>query len=88
MTPFKKLTCAALAVTVLAGSVVGGSTQAEARSGSVAVGLIGGLALGAMAAQAAERPVYVERRHVRRAKLHYVGSRRCGCVVHHHYVAR
>ena len=90
MKTLKSITCLALAAVVATGSLVGTATQAEARGGgALAAGLIGGLALGAVAAHAAERPVYVvDRRPVRKAKLHYVGSRRCGCVVHHHYVAR
>jgi hypothetical protein len=77
MTILKKTICAVLAAATLGGSMVG-STTAEARGGAFAAGIIGGVALGAIASQAyAPTTVYVaERRYVRR--------HRCGCVVHYH----
>jgi len=78
MTILKKTICAVLAAATIGGSMVGSTTTAEARGGAFAAGIIGGVALGAMAAQAyAPTTVYVaERRYVRR--------HRCGCVVHYH----
>ncbi len=87
MTKFKTIACAALAALTMTGSLVGTSTQAQARGGAVAAGIIGGAVLGAMAAHAYERPVYVVERR-RPSRLVHVRSHRCGCVVHHHYVAR
>jgi hypothetical protein len=78
MTILKKTICAVLAAATLGGSMVGSTTTAEARGGAFAAGIIGGVALGAIGAQAyAPTTVYVaERRYVRR--------HRCGCVVHYH----
>jgi hypothetical protein len=75
---FRKSISAALAVATLGGSLVTGAAPAEARGGAITAGFIGGVALGAIAAQAYQPgPVYVvERRYVRR--------HRCGCVVHYH----
>ena len=75
---FRKTISAALAAAMLAGSLVATAAPAEARGGAFAAGLIGGVALGAIAAEAYRPgPVYVvERRVVRRT--------RCGCVVQYH----
>ena len=76
---FRKTISAALAAATLAGSLVATAAPAEARGGGAfAAGIIGGVALGALAAEAYRPgPVYVvERRVVRRT--------RCGCVVHYH----
>ena len=77
-TILRKTICAVLAAGTLGGSMVGSTTTAEARGGAFAAGIIGGVALGAIGAQAyAPTTVYVaERRYVRR--------HRCGCVVHYH----
>jgi hypothetical protein len=79
MTSFKKKTlCAALALATLGGSLGASTTSAEARGGAIAAGIIGGVALGAIAAQAYHpRTVYV-------AERRYVRKHRCGCVVHYH----
>ena len=75
---FRKTICATLAAVTLGGSLVGAAAPAEARGGAIAAGIVGGIALGAIAAEAYRpAPVYVvERRVVRRT--------RCGCVVHYH----
>ncbi|MET0605447.1 MAG: hypothetical protein ABWZ80_03250 [Beijerinckiaceae bacterium] len=68
---FSRTMTAALATAALAGAMMAtGSNEAEARwrrgyyggyGGAVAAGVVGGLALGAIAASAAQpRPVYVE----------------------------
>ena len=49
---FRKTISAALAATTLAGSLVATAAPAEARGGAFAAGLIGGVALGAIAADA------------------------------------
>lgn len=67
MTLFKKTLTAACATLALAGAMtIGQTNEAEARwrrgyaGGAIAAGVIGGLALGAIAASAAQpRPVYV-----------------------------
>jgi hypothetical protein len=70
--------CAALAVSTLGGSFAASTTSAEARGGAIAAGIIGGVALGAIAAQAYHpRTIYV-------AERRYVRKHRCGCVVHYH----
>jgi hypothetical protein len=92
MTRFKKTMTASLAALTLASAVLTSTAPAEARGGygygggALAAGMIGGLAFGAMAAQAAQpRTVYVvEPRRVR--KHHRAHRHDCGCVHHiHHY---
>ena len=67
---FRKTISAALAAATLAGSLVATAAPAEARGGAFAAGLIGGVALGAIAVDAYRPgPVYVvERRVVRRTR--------------------
>jgi hypothetical protein len=78
MTTFRKTICYALAAVTMGGSLAGSAAPAEARGGAFAAGVIGGLAIGAIAAQAAEpRTVYVGSRY-------YVRKHRCGCMVHYH----
>ena len=78
MTTFRKTICCALAAVAVGGPLVGSAAPAEARGGAFAAGVIGGLAIGAIAAQAAEpRTVYVGSRY-------YVRKQRCGCMVHYH----
>jgi hypothetical protein len=78
MTTFRKTICCALAAVTMGGSLVGSAAPAEARGGAFAAGVIGGLAVGAIAAQAAQpRTVYVGSRY-------YVRKHRCGCMVHYH----
>jgi hypothetical protein len=78
MNILKKTICAVLAAVTLGGSMVGSITTAEARGGGFAAGIIGGVALGAIAAQTyAPTTVYV-------AERSYVRRHRCGCVVHYH----
>lgn len=85
MSIVKKSIATLVAAATLAGTLGAASTGAQARGFygvSVAAGVIGGLALGAIAAEAAVAPRYarvVEHRYVRKGKkLHY-----CGCVVRH-----
>lgn len=83
----KKLITGALAATVMAGSIMATMGSAEAgwryrrgwHGGAVAAGVVGALALGALAASAAPRPYYgcgVERRPVYNAWGDVVGFRR------------
>jgi hypothetical protein len=81
----KKSISTLVAAATVAGTLAVSGTGAQARGFygvPVAAGVIGGLALGAMAAEAAVGPRYarvVEHRYVRKnGKLHY-----CGCVVRH-----
>lgn len=79
----KKFISALVAAATVAGALAGSSTGARARDfyAPVGAGVIGALALGAMAAEASA-PRYarvVEHRYARKnGKLHY-----CGCVVRH-----
>ena len=80
----KKSISTLVAAATVAGTLAVSGTGAQARGFygvPVAAGVIGGLALGAMAAEAAA-PRYarvVEHRYARKnGKLHY-----CGCVVRH-----
>ena len=78
MTTFRKTVSSALAAVTMGAAVLGSAAPAEARGGAFAAGVIGGLALGAVAAQAAApRTVYVGSRY-------YVRKHRCGCMVHYH----
>ena len=78
MTTFRKTVCCALAAAAMGGSLIGSAAPAEARGGAFAAGVIGGIAVGAIAAQAAQpRTVYVGHRY-------YVRKQRCGCMVHYH----
>jgi hypothetical protein len=79
MTTFKKTISSALAAVTMGAAVLGSAAPAEARGGGAfAAGVIGGLAVGAIAAQAAQpRTVYVGSRY-------YVRKHRCGCMVHYH----
>ncbi|HEX8663693.1 MAG TPA: hypothetical protein VF744_06650 [Beijerinckiaceae bacterium] len=78
MTTFRKTISSALAAITMGAAVLGSAAPAEARGGAFAAGVIGGLAVGAIAAQAAQpRTVYVGQRT-------YVRKHRCGCMVHYH----
>ena len=78
MTTFRKTVSSALAAVTMGATVLGSAAPAEARGGAFAAGVIGGLAVGAIAAQAAQpRTVYVGSRY-------YVRKHRCGCMVHYH----
>ena len=81
MSTFKKTLSSSLAALTMVSALLASSASAEARGGrgaAVAAGVIGGLALGAIAVQAAQpRAVYVVHR---RAHRHH-----CGCVHHVRY---
>lgn len=74
----RKTATAALAALTLASALASTGAQARGYGDIAAAGIIGGLALGAIAAEAApRRAIVVEHRYVRKGnRLHY-----CGCVV-------
>lgn len=83
MSRFRKIMSSTLAAATVCGAVASTSAPAEARGygGAIAAGIIGGAALGAIAADASAPRYYVGHRRTR------VGYRReyvdtpCGCVV-------
>ena len=77
MTTFRKTVSSTVAAVTMGAAVLGSAAPAEARGGAFAAGVIGGIAVGAIAAQAQPRTVYVGSRY-------YVRKHRCGCMVHYH----
>jgi hypothetical protein len=87
MPTIKSIATAAVMALAVAGSLAASAGRAEARSyhgGAIAAGIVGGVALGVMAAEAS-RPRVVRVVRVRKAHVHRHG---CGCHHHRHRVVR